>query len=111
MLFYPIRILQNHKLRDKFRIALFFVIAATVTIVLIMKRSGKDDSATTRQQTKELKDDLCVTLLAEYVKADESGTSKEELKALYAKGFAQCPTAFLPWKEQEELPNLDYVCA
>ena len=93
---------------------LFFIAAATVTIVLIVKRSGKDDSATTRQQTKEeLKEpvDPCVTLLAEYVKAGESGMAEEELKSLYAKGFAQCPTVFLPLQQQDELPKVGVVRA
>ena len=90
---------------------LFFITAATVTIVLIVKRSGKDDSATTRQQTKELKEDPCVTLLAEYVKAGESGMAGEQLKAVYAKGFAQCPAVFPPLQQQNELPKLEEVQA
>ena len=100
---------SKDKLKKGIAGALLLGGAATVTIVLIMKRSGKDDSATTRQQTKELKDDLCVTLLAEYVKAGESGMAKEELKALYAKGFAQCPAVFLPLQQQDELPKLEAV--
>ena len=86
----------------------------TVTIVLIVKRSGKDDSVTTDKQTKEeLKEpvDPCVTLLAEYVKAGESGMTEEQLKALYAKGSAQCPTVFLPQQQEGELPKLEEVQA
>ena len=91
--------------------ALFLVAAATVTIFLIIKRSGKVDSATTGKQTKERKDDVCVTLLAEYVKAAESGMSKEELKGLYAKGSTQCPTDFVPLQQQGELLKLEEVQA
>ena len=88
--------------------ALLLGAAVTVSIVLIAKRSGKA-TKTTGKHTEELKDDLCVTLLAEYVKAGESGMAKEELKALYAKGFAQCPTVFLPSQQQDELPKLEDV--
>ena len=84
----------------------------TVAIVLLVKLSGKDTATTTDKQTKEeLKEpvDSCVTLLAEYVKAGESGMAEEQLRALYAKGFAQCPAVFPPLQQQDELPKLEDV--
>ena len=101
-------------LKDKkkyfFAGALVLGVAVILAIVLIIRRSGKDDSVTTGKQTKELKDDPCETLLREYVKAEESGVSKEELNALYAKGAAGCPKYFRKLRNQEE-PKLEDVRA
>ena len=86
------------------------VTAITFTLVIISKRSDKADSVKTDQQTKELRDDPCVVLLKEYLKAFENKVGKAKLSELYAEGRAKCPKDF-PEPVLQEEPKVEDIRA
>ena len=90
--------------------ALVVVGVVTGVIVFIVKSSGKVESVKKDQQSKELKDDPCETLLKDYLKAMESGASKAKLKRLFAEGSRKCPKDFI-LPSQQEVPKVEEIRA
>lgn len=86
------------------------VAAVTLAIVLMTKRSGKT-TKTTGQQTKELEEDRCEKLFKEYENAEKNGLAWEQLKPLYYKGRAECPSVFPLIKQPQEVPKLEDIRA
>ena len=92
-------------------VVLLLGVAITVIVILLAMRSGKA-TATKGQQTTELKEpaDPCVILFKEYEAAEKEGVKGEELKALYAKSAAECPSVFT-LLQQEESPRVEDIRA